>query len=275
MSVEAITWALKQPVPHSTAKFVLVVLANCARSEDGLAYPSVAYLCDATGQDRKTVIANLARLIGWGLVDDSGERAGRTRQVVVYHLNLGPDLLESIPKTEPFQKRNSSVSPTKQSRFSAETVPKTGHGTVNNHQEPKKQKQPPPPATALPDPPEWLSRETWDGFVTMRSRIRHPLTAYAARLVFKALDGFRGQGMKPDDVLDQSTRNGWRDVFALREATQANGNHVRPSMPGKQMQGVMALEDMKNAARQRMAARGDSDGPAETLHALAGPDTRR
>lgn len=100
MSVEAITWALKQPVKQSTAKFVLVVLANCASADTFLAYPSVGYIVDATGQDRKTVIANLARLVDWGLIEDTGKRAGATRQIPVYRVKCGPDLF-----TEPSQKR--------------------------------------------------------------------------------------------------------------------------------------------------------------------------
>lgn len=133
MSVEAITWALKQPVAHSSAKFVLVVLANCASAESALAFPSVAYLASATGQDRKTVIQNLARLCAAGFIEDSGERMGRTRQIVAYRLTL--EVTERQPKPERSQKRKGSDIPGKESRFSAQTVPKTGHGTVNNHQE--------------------------------------------------------------------------------------------------------------------------------------------
>jgi len=125
MSVEAITWALRQPVPQSSAKFVLVVLANCASADTGIAYPSAAYIAEATSQDRKTVLANLARLIDWGLIEDTGKRAGATKQIVVYRVKCEPDLLAeqsqkrngsetgTVPKKEQFQK------PPKESRFSA------------------------------------------------------------------------------------------------------------------------------------------------------------
>lgn len=131
MSVEAITWALKQPIKQSSAKFVLTVLANCASGDSWLAYPSVAYLADATGQDRKTILANLVRLRDMGLIEDSGRRMGDTKQVIVYRL-LGGDHAQTVPKTEQSQKRNSSengtvpktpgkspVFPFKESRFSA------------------------------------------------------------------------------------------------------------------------------------------------------------
>lgn len=106
MSLEAITWAFKQPVPQSSAKFVLVAIANLAapdRSGRVIAWPSTDYLAEVTSQDRKTVITNLAKLREWGLIEDTGDRVGRTGQVPVYALNCPPDLF-----TEHTQKRNSS-----------------------------------------------------------------------------------------------------------------------------------------------------------------------
>lgn len=132
MSVEAITWALGQPIKHSTAKFVLVCLANCADSE-GRAWPSIAYLCEATAQDRKTVIENLRRLKEAGLLQSTGEMKGRTGQVPVYRLSVN-----TVPKTAPVPKK----APVPKTELVPETerapvpktepvpVPKTGHGNV-------------------------------------------------------------------------------------------------------------------------------------------------
>jgi len=77
---------MSQPVGHSSAKFVLVALANCA-DDDGNCWPSVASIAEATEQDRKTVIANLKRLTESGWISDTKERKGITGQVVVYRLN--------------------------------------------------------------------------------------------------------------------------------------------------------------------------------------------
>lgn len=151
VSVEAITWALKLPIKQSSAKFVLTVLANCASGDTWLAFPSVGYLAEATGQDRKTVVTNLARLREWGLIEDSGRRMGDTKQVIVYRLR-GPDMIEIDPKTGQFQKRNGSengtvpksqanspVFPGKQSRFSGKEYRKRDtepSDTSGNRQEP-------------------------------------------------------------------------------------------------------------------------------------------
>ncbi|QRX82232.1 helix-turn-helix domain-containing protein [Glaciimonas sp. PAMC28666] len=85
MSVEAITWALNLKVERSTAKFVLVAMANCANN-DMVCWPSVQYLSAATCQDRKTVQENIRRLKQAGFIAATDVRKGRTGQVIVYQL---------------------------------------------------------------------------------------------------------------------------------------------------------------------------------------------
>lgn len=128
MSGAALAWALKQPVPMSSAKFVLVVMADQTTTD--LAFMSLAALSEATAQDRKTVVASISRLIEWGLIEDTGERRGRTGQIPVYRLQLGAGLFDNehhdpkqpkngtVPKTVPVPKTdgNSTVFPIEQSQ---------------------------------------------------------------------------------------------------------------------------------------------------------------
>jgi len=94
---------------RSSEKLILLGLANCA-DDQGRAYPSIKWLREFSGQDRKTVIRALANLGLEGHVEDTGERRGVTRQVVVYKVTV-----PNFPQEE--------------SQISLETVPKTGHGT--------------------------------------------------------------------------------------------------------------------------------------------------
>lgn len=138
MSNEAINWVMKLPrerIPCSSAKFVLFVLANQCASDR--AFASVAYVADATGQDRKTVLANIARLQEWNLISDTGERRGKTGQIPVYRLSMGPELFDAqafpgnspkngtVPKTGPVPKTdgNSPVFSRQQSQ-KRDTEPK-------------------------------------------------------------------------------------------------------------------------------------------------------
>lgn len=87
MSVEAISAALSMRIERSSTKFVLVAMANCA-DLNMVCWPSMAYLCQATCQDRKTVLENIKRLKAAGLISDTEQRKGRTAQVAVYRLNV-------------------------------------------------------------------------------------------------------------------------------------------------------------------------------------------
>ena len=144
MSIEAVAWALSQPVEHSSAKFVLVVLANHADS-DGICWPSIQSISDSTAQDRKTVIANLKRLVEMGWITDTGMRKGTTNQVPVYRLNSTKNgTVEQSQKREPYKAEtvpffpmNSTVFPWKQSQ-KRDTEPSVNR--QQNHQGKKRQR---------------------------------------------------------------------------------------------------------------------------------------
>lgn len=154
MSVEAISQAFAAPVHHSSAKFVLVAMANLAGA-DLCCWPSVAYLERATSQDRKTVLKNIERLTEQGLVIKTGSRRGNTGSVPVYRLRFDqiesdrscPENDQEFAYQKPSQKRDglkagfdhgsmqndmvsSTVFPCKQSQkrdsLAPEAVPKTG-----------------------------------------------------------------------------------------------------------------------------------------------------
>lgn len=120
MSVEATNWAWKQPVPNSSPKFVLLAIANRANPDQRgrvVAFCSIAYLSEATAQDRKTVVTNLAKLREWNLIEDTGERVGKTKQIPVYEVKCPPDLF-----TEYAQKRNSPKNGTVPKKAAKSTV---------------------------------------------------------------------------------------------------------------------------------------------------------
>ncbi len=65
--------------------------------------------------------------------------------------------------------------------------------------------------------PDFINREVWIAFVEMRKEIKHPVTEYAAKLLFKKLGDLRAQGNDPNEVLNQSIMHSWRGVFALKD----------------------------------------------------------
>lgn len=143
MSFESIKWAMEQPVGHSPAKFVLVAMGSESRDNE-TCWPCVASLAAATSQDRKTVITNIARLVGMGYLEDTGMRKGQTKQVIVYRFKT-PEIgtvkesqirNSSETGTVPVFPLNSTEIPHEQSQISLLTVPVSGHGTSKTVIEP-------------------------------------------------------------------------------------------------------------------------------------------
>ncbi|HHY2254524.1 TPA: primosomal protein [Escherichia coli] len=103
MSIDALRWAKKVKTGSSSSKSVLTWLADMCGA-DLCAYPSVSALAEVTELNKKTVQDSLRHLMEIGLIVDTGERKGRTKQIVVYRL-IGVE--ESVTEDEYTQKRES------------------------------------------------------------------------------------------------------------------------------------------------------------------------
>jgi hypothetical protein len=145
MSSKAVHWAWEQKVKPATTKLVLMAMAEFANPETALAYPSIKALEEMTGLNRKTVLSAVAQLAtpreasGLGVLADTGQRAGRTNQIVVYRMSFDP-ISQSVPKTGPletvpFSDEKSPVFTTEESR-KRDTEPSI---------EPSRESEPPTP----------------------------------------------------------------------------------------------------------------------------------
>lgn len=123
MSWDTQSWAGKVKPGSASEKLVLLGLAQCSDANH-CAHPSVEWICNFSDLDRKTVIGAIARLQEKDFIQDTGRRVGRTGKVKVYRLGAGraadPETNNTesgtVPKTEQFQKRNSSAFSAKQSQ---------------------------------------------------------------------------------------------------------------------------------------------------------------
>jgi hypothetical protein len=71
--------------------------------------------------------------------------------------------------------------------------------------------------------PDWIPQEVWDGFVEGRRRKHGAPTDYAAYLIVKTLEREKANGQDPIEMLNQSARRGWADVFPIRADTFGTG----------------------------------------------------
>lgn len=112
----ALDWALAQDAEKPGPKLVLLILAwHCFNPGDTLAFPSVGEIAAKASMGRTAVLANLQRLQELGLIHDTGERKGRTRQVVVWRLG-------NSPESDPLNSSESEPLGVKGSGFSGQRV---------------------------------------------------------------------------------------------------------------------------------------------------------
>lgn len=218
MSVEAISWACRQTVGKSSVKFVLIALANYADAQ-GFAWPSVALIAETTEQDRKTVIAALNTLRSSGLLIDTGDKKGGTKQVTVFQLPVHRPAVKSpeFGTSEQAQKRNSTESGTvpKRTGNSAVFPPKGSQKRDTepslNHHEPSGNKRRPPKATTAAGRPDDVPEDVWKDFLAHRSKQRAIVTD-------RVVQEFRAEaesiGWTLAQAMLKSMQRGWRGFEA-------------------------------------------------------------
>lgn len=208
LSFEAISWACRQRVGKSSVKFVLIALANHADAQ-GFAWPSISHISETTEQDRKTVVAALATLRESGFLIDTGDKKGSTKQVTVYQLMVGNDIVNSAENgiVKDAQKRDSSESG---------TVPeKTVNSTVSPHKQ--SQKRDTEPSITIKEPsfkyirPDDVEEKLWADFMTIRKAKKAPITD-------TAVAGIRREcgkaGIKFSEALEICCERGWQSFKA-------------------------------------------------------------
>lgn len=218
MSWGALAWAAKRKVDRAADKLILLALAERHNEEADLAYPSVAWLAEFSSLDRKTVIASLGRLETIGLISDSGERFGKTNQVKAYRLHL-----ETVPKAEQSQKRNSSEIPAKQSQ-KRDTEPS---------KEPKRIEANASTSTRPWVLPVGVSLLTWTDFLTNRKRKRLVNTPSTWKTFQDDLARVSAQtGIPPPKLIELCTGKGWGGIYDPRERN--DGQQRTNGMAGNQ-----------------------------------------
>lgn len=65
--------------------------------------------------------------------------------------------------------------------------------------------------------PDWLPLDAWSDYIAMRKKKRAVMTDRAVELRLADLKTMLDEGQDIAAVLDQSTANGWTDVYPVKE----------------------------------------------------------
>lgn len=210
MSWAALAWAGKCKPGSASRKLVLFALADRHNEEVDGAYPSIAWMVEFTGLNRKTIITCLAELEAQGLISDTGDRRGDTRQIKLYRLHL-----ETIPKAEQSQKRNSSEKYAEQSQKRDTDTVRTSSSTKAS---PSKRKRFPAPAG--------VSDDIWQDFLASPKRRKAGMSDTAYSGIKNNLRALAEHGFPPGEMISLAVERGWVTVKLewVRENGRTNGD---------------------------------------------------
>lgn len=76
------------------------------------------------------------------------------------------------------------------------------------------------------DTPPGVSDEAWLEYLKVRKKKRAAQTDYAISLVHAEIEKLKEQGFSPQELVEQSVRNSWIDIFPIREKKQ-NATHIQ------------------------------------------------
>lgn len=183
------------------------------------AYP-VAHLANIFGCSQETVRETLQ------LLEQQGRIANK--EGVVHILNWEKYQSEYQQKR---QRRRYTETTRSDSdyvpRKSSKCPPKTPTEEVEVEEDKKREEK-----KEAPMAPGIVPVALWLAFVEMRKKNRKGMTDTAGELIRRELEKLKEQGHDPIAVLEQSIRNGWQDVFPVRE--ERNG--ARQSNPSREQQ---------------------------------------
>lgn len=221
MSFPALAAVSKMHLGSAAEKLIALAYADRHNEETGCAYPSLAWLCEFSSLNRKTVIAVVSRLEACGFLSDTKKREGKTGQIKVYKLSF-----ETVPKTERFQKRNSS-------NFSGKESQKRDTDTIREpvSSEAKasslsRGKFPPPPD--VPD-------EIWKDFLASPKRRKAGMSATAYAGITNNLRICAEHGFPPGETLALAVERGWTTVKL--EWVLEDGRRTRTNGLGRNQSG--------------------------------------
>lgn len=193
----------------STQKFVLLVMADAAGDDGGHSFQKVSTICKKTSLKESTVREALSTLrrMGYLEIEQSSVRGKATTYRV---------LMPSCPPVDrplPSRPLPTGGLTSSTQRIDLQHVAKTEDVSLMNQNL----------LTVLEPSEEIVPVSLWLAFAEMRKKIRKPMTDHAGELIRRELRKLKEQGDDPIEVLEQSIRNSWQDVYPLKKDRPTKG----------------------------------------------------
>lgn len=123
----------------------------------------------------------------------------------------------------------------------------------------KKEATPPAQLFVLPD---FIPGPAWDDFIEMRRKTRKPPTEKAKALLARSLEKLMTAGHDPAEILNQSTLNGWTDIYPIKNKENGNGRGQKSREATTLDKHISALASLHSRYGAPDAGNGtEGDGP--------------
>ena len=242
MSNAASNWQFPLPLT-GPKKGVLIVLAHHADDENSC-WPSIERIALFSGYGMRAVRAAIKELETLGLISIRQSKGYGSNRYIVnvgapyetragdrWHENPAPHAQTEKINPAPHAKEpgTTCTNPAPHAEYPAPGAPELSRTIKELSKELSK------PRAKLPTViiPDWVPSEAWNGYLSMRAERKKAPTTRAVELLIGRLAKFRDDGLPIDAILDESTRNGWTDVYAPK-----NGKNFQPR--GSPREGVRA-----------------------------------
>lgn len=218
MSAEATFWAWRQAGLGSTAKMVLLCLADCHNSSTGRCDPSAKYIADKSDLNVKSIYSAIKKLSEMGLLEVK-KRVGTSTE---YQLKI-PRYTESLPQPKTGQPKNGSTQKrvTGTPEKGSGVDPKTGHKPIT---EPKKKPKIIKKEIVLPD---CINPQAWAEWVKYRKENKTAVSYAAAQKQFGLLKDYTF--LEQQIIIDNSIQNDYQGLFKLKPEHRNAESKLRPT----------------------------------------------
>jgi hypothetical protein len=237
VSFPAYQWVKNYSESRRSARLVLIAIADHCDDAGRNSWPSISTLARETRLCKTAVYAGIAELIALGELEVSDDKS--TRRTNVYSL---PKMVRAAHHPDKQMVRPAHSDGARGGPLMVRAAHSDGTRGAPElihdlNQEPNRELNHEP---VLPD---WLPLEPWRGFVESRKKLRAPLTKRATLLILNELEKLRTHGYDPAAVLDQSVRNGWKDVFPIKNG----GNHANNKAEQRRDDNMRARDEARAA----------------------------
>lgn len=256
MSRIVATLVYSKRVGTMARKAIMAYCADRANDDGSGIWASKQRIADEIECSRQTVITAIRELVSEGLLSEIGRRKCKNGYTIEYNISL--EAVRKLPDAKPDIDR----APVK--NWTGSDLDTSTHFTPRRKATLHKPSSEPSivvSASALPTSvrakpgfvlPDWVPSDAWDGFIEMRKRKRANPTDRARQLLVAKLQRLSDAGQPPGDVLDQSTANGWTDIYELKG--QANGRSNRSMGGNDRPRGGVVVNAIRELYAEAIAA---------------------